>query len=245
VIRLLEEFSINAWPSLQTLLYDGWALRFANGYTKRANSVNPLYHSGTDVKEKIETCERLYRGKGLKVVFKMTPASQPEDLDSILTAQGYQVDSPTSVQLLDLTAWSQPVATADTIFYETAAEEWFPAFCELSGVDRQYHSTARQLVQLIVPAKSLAAISQGGQVVACGLGVLQDSFVGLFDIVVECRFRRQGYGRRLVESLLTWGRRQGAHTAYLQVMLNNEPALRLYSKLGFQAEYQYWYRVKA
>jgi len=112
-------------------------------------------------------------------------------------------------------------------------------------VDRQYHSTARQLLQLIAPAKSLAAISQGGQAVACGLGVLQDSLVGLFDIAVERRFRRQGYGRRLVESLLTWGRRQGAHTAYLQVMLNNEPALRLYSKLGFQAKYQYWYRVKA
>ena len=123
MIRLQEELPINAWPSLQTLLYDGWALRFANGYTKRANSVNPLYHSGTDVTEKIETCERLYRGKGLKVVFKMTPASQPEDLDSILAAQGYQVDSPTSVQLLDLTAWSQPAATADTILYETAAEE--------------------------------------------------------------------------------------------------------------------------
>jgi hypothetical protein len=68
VIRSLEELSLNAWPSLQTLLYDGWVLRFANGYTKRANSVNPLYHSGTDVTEKTETCERLYRGKGLSCV---------------------------------------------------------------------------------------------------------------------------------------------------------------------------------
>jgi GNAT superfamily N-acetyltransferase len=177
-------------------------------------------------------------------VFKMTPASQPEDLDSILAAQGYQIDSPTSVQLLDLTVWSQPAATADTIFYETVAGEWFSAFCELSGVDRQYHSMARQLLQLIAPAHVLAAISQNGQVIACGLGVAQGDWVGLFDVVVGRRFPRQGYGRQLVNSILTWGRRQGARMAYLQVMLNNEPALQLYSKLGFQERYQYWYRVK-
>jgi len=244
MIRSLEELAFNAWPSLQTLLYDGWVLRFADGYTKRANSANPLYYSGTDVTRKIETCEKLYRGQGLKVVFKMTPVSQPEGLDSFLAAQGYQVDSPTSVQLLDMSAWNQPTTTPDAVYCESLTEEWFSAFCELGSVDPQRQLTARRLLQLIVSAKGLAAIRQNGHVVACGLGVLQDGFVGLFDIVVDRRFRRQGHGRQLVQSLLAWGQHQAAHTAYLQVMLNNEPALRLYSTLGFQEKYQYWYRVK-
>jgi hypothetical protein len=34
VIQEIEEISLNAWPSLQQILYDGWILRFANGYTK-------------------------------------------------------------------------------------------------------------------------------------------------------------------------------------------------------------------
>ena len=35
IIRQMEERSMNAWPSLQTILDDGWVIRLANGYTKR------------------------------------------------------------------------------------------------------------------------------------------------------------------------------------------------------------------
>jgi len=74
--------------------------------------------------------------------------------------------------------------------------------------------------------------------------VLQDGCLGLFDIITDEGQRRRGYGRQLMQGLLAWGKQQGARSAYLQVMLNNPPALALYAGLGFREVYRYWYRVK-
>ena len=60
MIRYLEELALNAWTSIQTVVYDGWLIRFSNGYTKRANSVNPIYESTGDLDRKIAYCENLF-----------------------------------------------------------------------------------------------------------------------------------------------------------------------------------------
>ena len=242
MIRGIEELSLNAWPSLQTMVDDGWVLRFADGYTRRANSVNPLYPAAKDVGEKIEACERIYQDKGLNAVFKITPAVYPENLDTILAARGYTVNAQTSVQILNLN--NQTLSTSGAVPAEKLTDEWLRAFWEMSGTKPQYHAVHRQMLSNIIPATCFASIHQNNQVIACGLGVCQGQFIGLYDIVTHSNFRRQGHGVQLIQNILAWGQAQGAQTAYLQVMLNNPPALRLYEKLGFNESYQYWYRIK-
>ncbi|WMM30943.1 GNAT family N-acetyltransferase, cg3035/Rv0428c family, partial [Shouchella clausii] len=61
LIRKIEALSMNAQPALKTVQKGGWILRFANGYTKRANSINPLYPSCEELDRKIEACEQMYR----------------------------------------------------------------------------------------------------------------------------------------------------------------------------------------
>lgn len=48
-------------------------------------------------------------------------------------------------------------------------------------------------------------------------------------------FRRQGIGERLLVEALNLAYNEGARSALLEVRAGNEPALRLYRKLGFEA----------
>jgi ribosomal protein S18 acetylase RimI-like enzyme len=239
----LEELSLNAWPALQTVSYDGWLLRFADGYTRRANSVYALYASTTDTLEKIAHCEQVYQSKGQDCVFKMSAAVQPSNLDDVLEEQGYEADATTSMQTLDLKGVGLP--DTGTVRLDTeVTEAWFAAFCRLNDVDARRLPTMTRMLNSIVPAKCFAALQRDGETVAVGLAVAEGDYVGLFDIVTVAHSRNQGLGTQLILHLLNWGKSEGADHAYLQVMQNNVPALRLYAKLGFCEQYRYWYRVK-
>jgi ribosomal protein S18 acetylase RimI-like enzyme len=243
MIRTIEELSLNAWPSVHTLLLGGWVLRFAGGYTRRANSVIPLYPVEGDVGEQIAACEALYHAQGLPVIFKMTSACTPPDLDDRLAARGYAFDAHTSVQVLGLKDRDLSVP-ANLDLSPQAEGDWQAAFNRmhhLAGETAQKHG---RILAQILPQTAYAALAANGQIAACGLGVLQDGYLGLFDVITDEGQRRRGYARQLMEGLLAWGQQQGAHTAYLQVMLNNPPALALYTGLGFREAYRYWYRVK-
>ena len=244
MITTIEELSLNAWASLQTLLYDGWVIRFANGYTKRANSVNPLYSSTIDTGEKLLFCESLYRKQNLPTVFKLTAAVHPHDLDDRLEKRGYQKDSPTSVQTVGLEVSDLQVPSTAEL-QESLSDDWLWNFCAMSAISDAHRNTLREILINIIPRHCFVALTSNGRVVACGLGVLQSGYIGLFDIVTDPDFRRRGFGQQVISSILAWGKENQAKTAYLQVMLNNPPALQLYAKLGFREQYQYWYRIQA
>jgi len=242
MIRTLEELSMNAWPALQTMLYGGWVMRFANGYTRRANSINPIYASTRGVEEKIAACEAMYRAKNLRVVFKMTRAVFPDNLDKILEQRGYAAEARTSVQVLDMRSVTPPT-NRDMLMLESLTQDWVDDYCRLNAVASQHHATMTQMLATIAPARCFIALKEQGQVMAVGLGVAENGFVGLFDLVTDEKFRQRGFGTQLILNLLAWGAQQGARRAYLQVMVSNAGAKRLYEKLGFKEVYQYWYRV--
>ena len=53
-IKMIEDLSLNAWPSHQIQLYDGWLLRFSYFYTHRTNSVEQIGPSTIPLEEKID-----------------------------------------------------------------------------------------------------------------------------------------------------------------------------------------------
>lgn len=244
MIKTIEELSMNAWPALQTNLYDGWVLRFANGYTKRANSVNPLYPSAIDLAQKIAYCEVKFKEKRLPGVFKLTSESNPDGIDAYLASQGYAKVDETGARILNLGKyqWS-PVQNIH--INDRFDSVWLSGLYQCSRIDSpEVQQTIVKMVTLITGKLICATKVHEGKTVGCGYGVIERGYVGIFDIIVDEKYRGRGYGQDIVCSILNTAVEQGAQIAYLLVVAGNKKAENLYQKLGFEEIYRYWYRVK-
>ena len=240
--KRIEEISLNAWPALQQELYDGWILRFSKGYTKRANSVNPLYPSTLDLEEKVAYCEKFYTDRRLKPVFKLTPFCSPPNLDQFLEQRGYRVLDQTLVMVLDLEGIDIQTGPESGILSK-GIDEWMEIFYQVNTPSSANQEVHKEILEAISTERYLVAIQQDGAHTACGLGVLEGEYVGLFDLVTNPEERRKGYGTQILLAILDWARHLGARYSYLQVVKQNFPARKLYKKIGFKELYQYWYRV--
>jgi ribosomal protein S18 acetylase RimI-like enzyme len=236
--RRIEEASLNAWPALQQMLLDGWVLRFSGGFTKRANSVVPLYPALLDPLAKIRYCERLYEQQHLTTIFRLTTVDDVSDLDRLLDARGYQRIDPTRVMTRRL---GEAFARQDG-FAEVGLREWLTIYADLAGMPKPTQALHAALLKSIRSECLYGALFVDGEAVACGLGVVENELVGLFDIVTHPRRRREGHAAALITSLLAAGRNAGATDTYLQVVADNAPARGLYAELGFMELYSYWYR---
>ena len=245
-LRRLEEAAMNAWPALQTVLIDGWVLRFSGGYTKRANSINPTY-VGTQETEaelfaRIETCEQIYAARGLPAIFRLTSFDVPAGLDDLLEDHGYRDVDRTLVLRCALADQSLPVD--GLIVRETPLDDWLDHYVTFSGAALDKRDAHAAMLRQITGESLFGLLrDSAGSPAACGLAVQEGSLAGMFDIVTDRTRRRQGFGRELMVGLMTWARDRGASEAYLQVVATNEPAIGLYRELGFTGAYHYWYRV--
>ena len=239
--RRIEEASLNAWPALHQMLHDGWVLRFAQGFTKRANSVTPLYPGSQPIDEKVRFCENLYARERLQSVFRITTEADGTDqaaLDSYLDTRGYRLADPSLV--LGAPIASEVVSPRWMVL---TLKEWLNAYAALTGMPAKFMRLHGAILNAIRTECAHAVLRDGEEVLACGLGVAERGLLGLFDIVTHPAHRRQGCGEDLVHGLLAWGRERGADTAYLQVTESNAAAQSLYAKLGFTERYRYWYRI--
>jgi GNAT superfamily N-acetyltransferase len=247
-LRLLEEFSLNALPALQTIHYDGWELRFsagAKGYPRRANSIQMIYPSLLPLEEKIDFCEAQYQARGQKIVFKVTLAA-PDGLDRLLLARGYEFDCETSVRTLDLAYLADKPEPNDyeVVIEPALSDGWMADNLRLHGEDPVRSEVINRILQSLVPESAFVRLQRNGETVALGRATLDQGWVGPYEIIVDVRYRQQGLGRQLMLHLLHWAKSRGVANAYLQVMCENTKAIRLYTSLGFRQEYTYWYLQK-
>lgn len=244
-IQLLEELQNNAFPALQAVLYDGWLLRFGGGFTYRVNCANSFMPSTLLLAEKADFTERQYQSKGLIPIIKIhrgQPAQEITELDSLLDSRGYTTERRGNIFLLPLPICG-PEIKVDISY--TVEDDWLRDFLDMNSTTvPSVRTAAEKMLKNIHYPTIAASISLDGKAVACGLGVYERGYIGLYDIYVDSNYRRRGLGDAICRGIISEGTRLGAHTAYLQVLSDNDGARKLYRGMGFYEDYEYWFRLK-
>lgn len=243
----LEHLAFNAWPALRVVVQGNWLLRFADGYTKRANSVNALSAErdtpASELEHRVAAAEAIYRRQGIACIFKLSPLMDPR-LDAVLVARGYTHLDNTLMMVADLTQGPGAVAMPSGVDVDTVrGDVWSRIYSGFNNVPASRQSIHDRMLDSLVPVGGFALAAEDGAPVAAGLGVFEGEHVGLFDIVADPARRRAGHGRRIVEGIMAWGRGLGATRAYLMVVAANAPAIALYQRLGYREAYRSHYRI--
>lgn len=234
LVRRLEELGFNAWPALRTVLVGGWVVRLADGPIKKANAASPFHPQDLPTGDIISLVDDVFDRAGLEPIYRLTGLQKP-DVEPCLRDRGY-ADQECIVVLrsppIAFARWDDAVDIAPQ-----TSRQWLNDALNAYGCDITIDDELRRLFGDIVWPCGFATVRHEGRDVAWGLAVTEADHVGLFDLVVASEFRGRGFGRRLVSSLLQWGRRSGATRAYLQVLADNAPARALYRSLGFAEAY--------
>jgi GNAT superfamily N-acetyltransferase len=240
----VEEAGLNASAPPQQRLVDGWLLRFSPGKAKRARCVNAISAGRLPLDEKLVLCRQVFDEAALPLLIRVTPFSQPADLDAALGRRGMQRMDDTRVMVArSLAAGTAGRLPPGATLGPAGHEAFALAVGALRGsplAQRQAHG--QRLLNSPVPF-SAWLLKQDGLVVACGQYAQEGPLVGLYDIFTAPCARGQGLARALCRHLLAEAAGRGARTAYLQVEADNDAARAVYRGLGFIDAYAYHYRA--
>lgn len=159
-IKLVEEISLNAWPSHKIELYDGWLIRFSHNYTHRTNSVTQVGTSLLPIEEKIHYCEAVYANYHTPSIFKISPLIEPS-FDELLAGKGYEIQHVTETMTMELTQFQRyPSVSAEYEYYgrnsglpsfvvypgdvivqlqDRITDEWITSLFRLNGTTNSRH----------------------------------------------------------------------------------------------------------
>lgn len=243
-IQKFEEMCLNGHVALNTLLYDGWLLKFSEGYTGRANSVSVFYPSSKPITEKAAYCEELYKKQGLPCQFKITELDT--ELNDFLANRGYEIVTPSDLMVCDLGCPVEPDDNSQIEYvFSKTPEEWLPVFFKIHEINDAHDQDVytRMLAKVLVDTIYCTVLYEGKSA-ACSSAAIENGYMLLQNVIVSSELRGHGLGKKVCSAILEKAKTVGAQHSYLQVVQTNTVAVNLYKKLGFKKLYSYWYMKK-
>ena len=243
-IQKYEEMCLNGHVALNTLFYDGWVLKFSEGYTGRANSISVLYPSYKPITEKVEFCEKMYKKQGLSCQFKLTELDT--ELNEFLAKRGYEVATPTDLMVCNSGCPVKPDNDSKNEFiFSTTPDDWLPVFFKVHEIDDAHDQDVyKRMISKVLVDTIYSTLMYEGKPAACASAAIENGYMLLQNVVVSSELRGKGLGKKVCAALLAKACEAGAHHSFLQVVQTNTVAINLYKKLGFEKLYSYWYMKK-
>ncbi len=239
----IEDASLAVSQPAQQSFFDGWLLRYSPGKAKRARSINSIGAGVLPLAEKLSHCIDFYEQHHLPCLFRITPFSQPHNLDAELAGADFRAYQDTRVMSVALSELRRSAAPG--VAQSVSVDQFAAAFGALHGLDPGKASAERERYMRAAGRSAFVVQFEGDTPVACGSLALEGKLAGIFGMVTAAEHRGRGVATAIVAQLLNDARTAGATTAYLQVEADNVPARRAYSKFGFKDCYAYWYRARS
>ena len=244
-IRFFEKAANDGFKGLEIKQYDGWELRFSEGYTRRANSVSVYEDGELDVDEKITYCENEYRSHDLPCIFKITDADK--ELADKLLKRGYFITAPTDLMILKLDEYQSdnPEEVLKNVIFSTEPDAWYEPYFEFEGPkDAKNQELCKRINNSVTLDKLFVKVIHDGSTAAVASTATNEGYSLLHNVVVNESLRGIGLGEKLCKATIEKSKELGAKYSYLQVMQKNKTALNLYQKIGFVKLYEYCYLKK-
>ena len=238
-ISVIERHSARSWPALYVTQHHGWELRLSPALaSRRVNSLNAVTPEAGRFPSVLADAASLCAKRGVKFHIRVLPLAGNEASEH-LESLGISGAAETTVKSVSLDR-EFPVDPRVTIA-TSMTDEWLDTYLAAEWhADGEREVIKAALVSVQMP-QAFAIAYDGGIPCAVGRGVVENGWLGIYQIATLPDARRRGFGNGVMTALLKWGKSLTAQNAYLQVVSANGPARALYNALGFQPLYTYDY----
>lgn len=229
----LTQITSRGWPPVESEALGEWELRWAGGFTGRANSVATTGSPGVDLDDAMERVQAWYTARDAPVLAQVVVGSPAEQAFGAAGWTPGNASRPGAVvQVADL----DPAYTVDPEITVSTdlSEDWLALYGRIDE--------APDAARAVIGGPPTAGFAQlGHPVEAIARVVVTGEWAGLSAVEVLPHRRREGVATRLVSTTLAWAVQHGADKAYLQTMRDNTAALALYEPFGFIDHHEYRY----
>jgi len=243
-ILQFEQAFLSAWPAAQTEHDGGWIRQFADGYTKRANSVQAMDpHDDQDADARLHSYINWAHAKGEIPTFRVTPLAGTGVI-AALNKLHWRPFEQSVVMALPVGAAFTPKCSFK--IFDANNPDWYQVQAKMSGYGMETVDDLKKMLDRIASdARGILAYDEAGEAAAAALASVHAGIGVYLNVVVREGLRGQGFGRCVMQAALNWSRELGTNWAAIQVLADNVPAVNLYRSLGFEEIYRYQYRRPA